>query len=90
MDAEYCQKCGMLHDPDDGPCMVCQILAENESLRQSGKHLYAALYNCLSKFPCDHKYSTECTACAADQVLNREDYLRVNNKYVNLDQGTND
>ncbi len=34
MDAEYCHKCGMLHDPSNGDCQGCQLIHENEEFRQ--------------------------------------------------------
>lgn len=28
MDIEYCSKCGLLHDPNDGDCLGCKLTKE--------------------------------------------------------------
>jgi len=28
MDTQYCEKCGLLHDPNDGDCVGCQLRSE--------------------------------------------------------------
>lgn len=34
MDTEYCTKCGILHDPNDGECLGCKITQENVKLKK--------------------------------------------------------
>ena len=34
MDTEYCDKCGLLHDPEDGECLGCELQADNNRLRE--------------------------------------------------------
>lgn len=48
--------------------------------KESAQKLYKVLFDCIDKFPCNHKYSPECTACQAEDVLNRESYLNIKDK----------
>ena len=34
MDTEYCDNCGLLHDPDDGQCLGCKLTAKIKKLKQ--------------------------------------------------------
>ena len=34
METEYCEKCGVLHDPDDGECLGCQMAIEIKELKR--------------------------------------------------------
>ena len=34
MDTEYCNKCGLLHDPDDGECLGCKMSAELKEFKE--------------------------------------------------------
>ena len=35
MDTTYCDKCGLLHDPADGDCLGCELIAENKKMREA-------------------------------------------------------
>jgi len=37
MDTTYCEKCGLLHDPQDGDCNGCKLVAENKELKEKLK-----------------------------------------------------
>lgn len=34
MGTEYCSKCGLLHDPDDGDCLGCDLVKQIKKLRE--------------------------------------------------------
>jgi len=35
MDTEYCDNCGLLHDPGDGDCEGCKMSSEIKSLEKA-------------------------------------------------------
>jgi len=37
MDTEYCDKCGLLHDPSDGNCLGCEMVKEIKLLKKTIK-----------------------------------------------------
>ena len=43
MDTEYCNKCGLLHDPEDGDCGGCELNREIEVLRDLNEEMKLAL-----------------------------------------------
>ena len=34
METQYCEKCGLLHDPDDGECLGCAMQKEIDDLKK--------------------------------------------------------
>ena len=32
-DIEYCNNCGLLHDPDDGKCLGCELIQEKKVIQ---------------------------------------------------------
>lgn len=43
MNTEYCSKCGLLHDPDNGECEGCKLIAENKMLKKQNNKMYLML-----------------------------------------------
>ena len=42
MDTQYCDECGLLHDPQDGECSGCRLIKENKKLREYVKDMIIA------------------------------------------------
>ena len=34
METTYCDNCGLLHDPDDGDCLGCKLVKENNKMKE--------------------------------------------------------
>lgn len=58
MDTQNCEKCGLLHDPEDGDCLGCEMGIEIQDLKNKVEDLKGYL-NC--DYP--HKYIKNFSTC---------------------------
>ena len=65
-DIEYCNNCGLLHDPDDGKCLGCELTQEKKALQSKLSIAMEALTKCRDEA---HNYMEDLEGYQIEEIV---------------------